>query len=137
MIAGGGVRRTGPAIMEFGGSDGRGFLLRPHGSPSKTFIAGTGFSGEVPDPGVECAQEGQHVSAPAGVPAVVELPPGGIARKVSMTGPGGRKLRGCFIRDSFLPDQPLRPHTTYHAKALWSWFEDSKVRTFSWTFRTR
>jgi hypothetical protein len=134
--AGGGVRPRGPAVMEFGVDAG--FLTAPTGAPRGRYIGALGFDNEVPDPAVECAEEHQRITPPYGATATVELPSGGIPRAMTMTGPGGKRLPGCFVRDSFVPDNPLKPHTTYTVTARWGWFdEETAPRTYTWSFRTR
>jgi uncharacterized protein YkwD len=127
-VVGAGYVDGGPSVMN-ANSDGEYWQAAPIGYPRGTYRADLSFSGERPDPVVECADAGQRITWPLG--AAVTLFGRGDG-PITVFPPGGRRLDGCQLDNTFIPDDPLRPGTVYRAVGSWG----DLARRYEWTFKT-
>jgi uncharacterized protein YkwD len=131
---------SGPAVMNGRGGSGR--LLTPHAMPLGAWNGPLSFAGEIPDPAASCASLGQpRITAPFGTAITVEIPSsefapsGGVTSIALREAASGRDLPGCLLSSGFVPDDPLKAHTTYAATAQWQ-LADAPQPPYSWTFTT-
>jgi len=148
---------TWPAITRVGGGFNdrfaimdaawnRHFIGAPFGYPRGTYSGPLSFGGEIPDPGGETYCPVGSVTEPYGTAITIALPdadsPGGQPDAIQLRERGQTTpLKGCLMKyddfyiegyAAFLPDDPLRPGTTYDVAASWS----GRQPDLRWTFTT-
>lgn len=124
----------------------RHFIGAPFGYPRDTYSGPLSFSGEIPDPGSRGYCPQGSVSKPYGTAITIALPDSDSwdreadaiqLRERGKTAP----LAGCLMEyddfymegyAAFLPDDPLKPGTTYDVAASWS----GRHPDLSWSFTT-
>jgi hypothetical protein len=133
-LLGGGQAPGGPQVMD--GAHGATLLTGAIGLPAGDYDGQLWFSHEAPDPGTPCAEAGMPISEPYGTAITVAYPIGE-GSDVHLRTSDGAAVPGCSHSDWFIPDDPLRPRTTYVASAVWTPdYSPEKMRPLTWTFTT-
>jgi hypothetical protein len=132
--AGGAVHGRGPAVMDFGPTEG--LVTGPTPFPRGRYLGNPYYHFESPDPRTLCHGRGNRIGPLYGPTIFLNAPTGAILARMTVVGPRHRRLHGCTIADlgEFVFGSPVRPHTLYRVTA--DWHLGSVPETTSWTFRT-